>query len=141
MPKYLLDTSYIIAHLAPDEDSTEIDKVFEEFYLGKIKLYVLPLTFYEVANSLKNLVKRNRINSTDTQKLFEIFTSFHFKIIQNDFPITLGLSINYDLSFYNAAYLEASKSRGMELLTLDSQLKKWQKSSRINLEQIFYNYP
>ena len=54
MPKYLLDTSYIIAHLAPDEDSTEIDKVFEEFYLGKIKLYVLPLTFYEVANYLQS---------------------------------------------------------------------------------------
>lgn len=81
MPKYLLDASYIIAHLAQDENSTQIDKIFEEFYLGKVKIYLLPLTFYEVANSLKNLVKVKRINYTDIQKLLDIFTSFRFKII------------------------------------------------------------
>lgn len=85
MTKYLLDASYIIAHLAQDENSTQIDKIFEEFYLGKVKIYLLPLTFYEVAKSLKNLVKGKRINSTYTQKLFDILTSFHFKIIQKDF--------------------------------------------------------
>jgi len=56
MNRYILDTSFIISYLAPDEKSQEVEEYFEEYYLGFSKFYILELTYYKVLNSLRTMV-------------------------------------------------------------------------------------
>lgn len=119
---YVVDASFVLAFLLPDEKISIVEKMIERHVKDEIKLvssYLLP---FEVYNSLIIAVKRKRILLGLAQTLGKTFFDLEIKFEEIDFSKTLSTAQKHNLSFYDASYLSLSNSKKVPLLTLDTKL-------------------
>lgn len=80
----------------------------------------------EVANSLQMAVRRKRIDlkfrDTAIVQLVELMVSIDTETDHHAWTATLQLAERYNLTVYDAAYLELAQRRGLPLATLDRDL-------------------
>lgn len=80
----------------------------------------------EIANVLRNAVRANRATADERDgylaDLLEIPTIVDEQSIERAWTDTLTLSDRYDLTSYDAAYLELALRRQLPLATLDREL-------------------
>jgi len=123
---WVIDSSIALAWALPDETSREADRFLSRISNSNI-LWVPPLWWYEVANALLMAQRRKRLNEAQTIRLIELYGKLP---IQTD--MVLGpdkmrrfhaLAIEYNLSAYDASYLEMAQQRGLGLATVDRQLR------------------
>lgn len=120
---YIIDASYMLAFLLPDERSEEIEEVFAQYASGKINFISSDLLFFEVANGLKNAAPR-RLSKQKAKVLFSYFLKYKIFLKEVNLKQVLNLSISRNLSVYDAVYLYIAKSESLPLLTLDKELQK-----------------
>ena len=122
---YVFDTSFVGAQIIPDEDQ-QADKLY-----GKIKYddarYAPQLLWYEIANLFKNLLRRKRYTFEEVQQFFLFLAAIRITC-DNETGIEyskklLRLCNDYNLSSYNAAYLELAERKSAVLCTLDENLR------------------
>jgi len=123
--KYVLDSSFIGAQIIPDEKDPHIDKMY-----GKIKYdekYVPHLFWYEIANLFKNLIRRKRYTQDKVIQFFPFLDALQLKYdyesgIEYSKKL-LHLCNDFNLSSYDAAYLELAERKNAVLCTLDENLR------------------
>ena len=121
---YVVDASYILAGLLPDEHSDEVDKIFGHFAMGEIlfeSTYLLP---FEIANAISLAVRRKRIKSGQAEKFIESFLNWNIKLDGVQFKEVLKVSLDKGITVYDASYLWLSRNKKVKLLTLDEKLQK-----------------
>ena len=123
--KYVLDCSVAMAWLFDDERNQDVLSLREQLIDGDALVPALwPI---EVANVLRMAEKKQRIT---------VYQSSQFKRLLKQLPINLDnrtpeLALNrllelareYDLTVYDAAYLELALRCSLPLATLDSDLR------------------
>ncbi len=125
--KYLLDTSALYPLvLRLREKLIEYLDVFS----------ILDLTFYEVGNVIWKEYKRGKIrNLIAVANLFqEILNSMQKIEVDSGVSEILKIAIKEGLTFYDASYLYVARSRGLKLVTEDSDLLRFQES--ISVEEL-----
>ena len=123
---YVFDSSFIGAIIIPDERNPRVDKV--RAAIGEEEEIFIPnLLWYEISNVLKNLIRRKRFNNDEVIRLFPKLAAIRMK---NDYSTgieyskkLLKLCNDYNLSSYDAAYLELAERKNAVLCTLDDNLK------------------
>ncbi|MDR2617432.1 MAG: type II toxin-antitoxin system VapC family toxin [Treponema sp.] len=133
---YVFDSSFVAALIIPDENSQKIDK-----FLSDIKetedIFVPQLLWYEIANIFKNLLRRKRYTYDELLNFFPKLTAI--RLTTDSIPGSayteklLRLSNDYDLSAYDAAYLELAGRKKALLATLDEDLHEAAAKSGIKL--------
>lgn len=118
----VLDASFIVAFLLPDERIDEVDTKFDLYETGKIKFISLYLLPFEVLNSLKNSILRKRITKHTASDLAADFFRLRIAYSEIDFESSLLLSIKENLSFYDSSYVWLAKSKSLPLLSLDKKM-------------------
>ena len=122
--KYIIDASYILAHILPDEKVSQVDAVFEKYAQGKIS-FVAPLIIpFEVTNGLRYAVTSKRITKDNAQTLIDDFSRINIELQEADLKKTLEVSLKINCSIYDASYIYLAESLNAPLLTLDKKLKK-----------------
>lgn len=121
---YILDASFILAFLLPDEQVERVDDIFMRYQEGVINFISSPILPLEVINGLKYTLARGRINKQTALNLIQDFLMVKINIIDIDLEKTFKISLNSNQSVYDASYLYLAKKQKMELLTLDDKLKK-----------------
>jgi predicted nucleic acid-binding protein len=120
----VLDNSAAIAMLAPDEQDSSYTR---ELLLqtDRIRFIVPVLWRYEFANALRMLQKRNRMAEHDFEQLFEDLEALEIEVSSDaQEPSTLrNISLQHDVTAYDAAYLELALRRNVAMATCDKQLK------------------
>lgn len=120
----VLDASVAAAWLLPDESSDLADRVIAR--LGAEKAVVPPIFWLEVANILQVSTKRGRIDSAARDAslhdllalaLGEDLDGQRARLID-----IAGLAAQFDLTAYDAAYLELAVREDATLVTLDDRL-------------------
>ena len=124
---YVLDSSFCGAFIMPDEQSQRANNFFETIHEDS-KIYVPSLFWLEISNLLTSAVRRKRIKLPDLYQLTELLphskfnTGFSFGMgYANNVAIIAG---DYDLSSYDAAYLELASRKQASIGTLDDNLRK-----------------
>ncbi|MFA6038243.1 MAG: type II toxin-antitoxin system VapC family toxin [Legionellales bacterium] len=117
----VIDTSFIMADLLPDESGIDID-------LALYDIHVPALFYLECMNVLNVALKRKRIKQEDYQEYLQILKQFplsvdKFSAGSESLHLIGKLSQQFDLSTYDAAYLELALRLGAKLATLDKKLK------------------
>lgn len=117
----VIDTSFIMADLLPDESGIDID-------LALYDIHVPALFYLECMNVLNVALKRKRIKQDDYQEYLQILKQFplsvdKFSATPESLHLISKLSQQFDLSTYDAAYLELAIRLGAKLATLDKKLK------------------
>lgn len=122
---WVLDSSTALALALPDETSEQADRFFGRITSRSV-LWVPALWWYEVANALLGAQRRKRLTERDRMRLIELYRMFPIQtdsILDSDSMYRFHtLAMEYELSAYDAAYLELAQRRGLGLATLDQRL-------------------
>jgi len=111
----------------PDERSQRTSDFFETISEDSA-LYVPSLFWFEISNLLASAIKRKRINKPDVFSLLELLPKSKFNTdvafgMEYANSVTT-LATEYDLSSYDAAYLELAIRKDAQVGTLDNNLLK-----------------
>ena len=129
---YVLDSSFVCAQVIPDEKNPNVNKMYAKIKQDDEK-YVPQLFWYEMTNIFNNLMRRNRYSHEILLKFFPLLDAMH---ITCDYTTgtkysikLLSLCNEYNLSSYDAAYLELAERRKAILCTMDEKLRAAAKKS------------
>ncbi|KKR92371.1 MAG: hypothetical protein UU73_C0006G0019 [Candidatus Daviesbacteria bacterium GW2011_GWA1_41_61] len=119
---YIIDTSFILAFLLPDERSGQVEEIFKQYALGKVNFiapYILP---FEVVNSLKQAIPK-RISKQSARLLVQAFLKHKIELKKVELEEVFDLSLTKNLSVYDASYLYLAKKHHLKCLSLDKHLQ------------------
>ncbi len=132
---FVLDSSVALSWILPDEANPTLDHVCD-LLIDDVAI-VPPVWPLEIGNVLLVAIKRNRLTPRDMSQLVMVLRRLPFEIdtasTERALEEILSLGKKYDLTTYEASYLELAKRRGIPLATLDGQLRKACLSAKISL--------
>lgn len=120
----VIDSSITVAWFVPDERSSEtqrtLDRVIEH---GA----VVPIHWrLEVGNALLMALRRRRITVPQRNEAFDLLLSLQLTTdddtIDLAWIVSLDIAERFQLTLYDACYLELAKRRRLPLATLDREL-------------------
>jgi predicted nucleic acid-binding protein len=122
---WVLDSSIALALALPDETSEQADYFFSRVS-GESTFWVPALWWYEIANALIGAERRKRLAEKDRMRLIELYRMLPIQtdaVLDSDAMYRFQtLAMEYELSAYDAAYLELAQRRGLGLAALDQRL-------------------
>jgi len=121
--RFIIDASFVLSFLLPDEDRSEVIQIFDQYTQGKIKLSAPDLLSYEIINGLKGAILRKRITVKEATYLVSQFLDLEIILSSVALSLVLDVAVTKELSIYDASYLYLAKKEDAELLTLDTKLK------------------
>ena len=120
----VLDGSAVLAWIYPDEQGDLANRIFEQVIA--LGAWVPSLWRLEVANGLRTGLRRGRINIADRNAALADMSVLRITVDletdQHAWRTTLQLSDRFDLTVYDAAYLELAQRRALPLGSLDEEL-------------------
>ncbi|HEV8047687.1 MAG TPA: type II toxin-antitoxin system VapC family toxin [Terriglobales bacterium] len=136
MSRFVLDASVVLTWCFPDEGAATAQYVAGRFTQGDTA--VVPSFWpHEVLNALLVGGKRKRISRelvrsflNDLAELPIALEQFPSRVV---FDRIQGLSREYNLTAYDAAYLDLALHSGLPVATLDEELAKSCKKARVRL--------
>ena len=132
---FALDSSVALAWVLPDETHPTLDQLCDRLIVD-IAL-VPPVWPLEIGNALLIAVKRGRLTTKDVSHLISKLRALPLEIdaasTERALEETLALARKYDLTTYDASYLELAQRRHLPLATLDTKLRKACLSAKITL--------
>jgi len=123
---YVFDSSFIGAIIIPDEKNPRVDKMWAGIGEEE-KIFIPSLLWYEITNIFKNLTRRKRFKNDEVMQLFPQLDAIRMTCdytsgIEYSKKL-LDLCNDYNLSSYDAAYLELAERKKAILCTMDEGLR------------------
>jgi len=122
---YVFDSSFFGALIIPDEKNPGVDKIHKSIGQNEV-IFVPQLIWYEIANVFKNLMRRKRYQFDDVLEFSKLLTkdrlTCDFETGPGYAEKLLRLCNDYNISSYDAAYLELAGRKKAALCTLDKNL-------------------
>jgi len=122
---YVFDASFVGAAIIPDEKTPQFKKLYDKIN-NEDDRYTPNLLWYEVASMFKNLSRRKRYTLEEVKNFFQLLSDLNlstdFEHGSNYSKKIWELCNKYNLSPYDAAYLELADRKKATLCTLDENL-------------------
>lgn len=120
---FVVDASFVVAFLLPDEKSAEPESIFDQYAAGNLALFTTTLLPYEVLNVFRSAVVRKRFTKQQAMDFYEAFSQLGIPEEPVDFPACLQLAVERNISCYDASYLVLARQKKATLLTFDKALQ------------------
>ena len=119
----VVDNSVFLAWCVGEEsDLVATETVLRVANEGGVAPYIW---WYELRNALLMNERRGRISSEQTSRILAASLALNVEIDENhDETQLLDLARQFDLTVYDASYLEVAFRRGLPLATFDRRLRK-----------------
>ena len=135
---FVLDASVSAAWLLNDESSAYADRLLKRLAAG-VEAVVPAIWRYEMANVLWVGVRRERLAAADAEQLSQWLAALPISVDPGSVeavPVGVAnVAASYDLSIYDAAYLELALRKGLPLATLDQRLASALKKAGVPLRK------
>ncbi len=135
MTGIVVDASVALAWCFPDEASEYADGALVA--LEGRTLIVPSIWALEVTNALLVAERRKRVKQPDVRRFVELLGGLtiieHAQTVADTVNNVLPLAREYNLSAYDAAYLDVAVRQGAPMATLDSGLEKAGRSAGIKI--------
>ncbi len=132
---FVLDSSVALSWVLPDESNPAVDSLCDR--LTDDVALVPPVWPLEIGNALLVGMKRGRLTSRDLSRLLTEIRALPIEIdsasTARSLEDTLRIAQRYELTTYDASYIELAKRRGVALATLDHRLREACLSAKITL--------
>lgn len=124
MPLLVIDASIAAAWLFPDEETAQSNRVLE--LATSVMDVVAPTIWaYEIRNTLLIGRRRGRLSADDVRQRLKLLDDLDIdQVAQDSMDRVYALAEKYQLTIYDAAYLELALDREAPLATLDSALRR-----------------
>lgn len=126
MKQVVVDASFCGAWILSDESSKEAERLLMSAMRGEVKISVPALWHYEMNNLLHSALRRKRLTLDDAQSSLAALEQT--PIFLEDVPTAsvqkriLHLALQFEISSYDAAYLELADRHKMILYSFDKKL-------------------
>lgn len=126
MNRVVVDASVALAWCFPDETNAAADRILAE--LEKYTLLIPAIWPLEIVNAVLVGARSHRLREPEAQRFLELLQSL--PLMEDTEPVSESairvypLARKYDLSAYDAAYLELAARRNASLATVDKKLRK-----------------
>ncbi len=122
--RVVIDASAVLSYILPDEPTpSNILSIFRKYAKDEVSLLAPTLLSYEVGNAIKSVVKQKRLNELTATEIINGFKQLDIHYFGPNISATIALSLEHNLSFYDAAYLILAQEQKARLLTLDKKLQ------------------
>lgn len=121
---FVVDASFLLSFLFPDENNSQVEKILDDVYSGKVQLMAPLLLPFEIFNGFWTAFIKGRVSENIIENLSEQFFNLNVIFMETNYLEVLKLASSKKLTFYDATYLYLSQSQDIPLLTLDKQLQK-----------------
>lgn len=121
--KFVVDSSFLLCFLLPDERDELVDEILDNYTKGKIQLIASGLFPFEVFNGINVAIYRKRISIEEAKSLGERFLKLTIPLINADYLEIQKTAQDQKITFYDATYLYLSRLYNIPLLTLDKKLQ------------------
>lgn len=122
---FVIDASMTLSWYFDDEQSAENDAILER--VSSSQAFVPSIWKLEVANSLRSAIRRRRIDQDYRDEVLRRLGVLPIVIdpdtVEHAWSTTLALSDRYDLTPYDAAYLELAQRCALPLASCDRRLR------------------
>jgi predicted nucleic acid-binding protein len=136
MSVIVLDASVTLTWVFPDEATKATARLQDELTAGA-EAWVPALWHLELVNVLLNAHKRGRIDRSGIEMALSRLRTYRITIddetMTQAWNKTLDLAVQYQLTTYDAAYLELALRRNLPLATLDEALIAAAKAAGVSL--------
>jgi predicted nucleic acid-binding protein len=119
---FVVDTSFVLAYLLPDEKERQVDEMFSRFEENKASFISPYLLVYEVINGLRSAVIQERQSPEAAKLLMDAFLHMGITFEKVDEIKVLSLALAKNITAYDASYVWLANSKKIKLLTLDERL-------------------
>lgn len=119
---FVVDTSFVLAYLLPDEKERATEEMFSKFEENKINFISPYLLVYETMNGLRSSVVQKRQSMKTAELLLDSFLKLGIIFEKVDEMAVLRLAFKKGITSYDASYVWLAKSKKIKLLTLDEKL-------------------
>ena len=123
---YIYDASFVGALIIPDEKNPRVDKMYDKIE-NEDEKHAPQLLWYEMANIFQNLIRRRRYKNEEVVQFFPHLAAIRLTTDHETGAAyaqkLLRLCNDYQLSSYDAAYLELAERKRAVLCTLDENLR------------------
>ncbi len=120
---FVVDTSFVLAYLLPDEKKRNVEEIFSKFEENKVILVSPHLLVYETMNGLRSAVLQKRQTEKTAELLLDSFLNMGIHFEKVDEKEVLRLAFKKSITSYDASYVWLAKSQNIGLLTLDERLR------------------
>ena len=120
---FVVDTSFVLAYLLPDEKERNVEETFSRYEENKINLVSPHLLVYETMNGLRSAVLQKRQTEETAELLLDSFLNMGILFEKVDEKEVLRLALKKNITSYDASYVWLAKSQNIKLLTLDEKLE------------------
>lgn len=135
MTRFVLDCSVAMSWCFEDEADTYADRALNALDKGEAR--VPSLWLLEVANVLIVAERRGRLTEADSSRFVELLMALPIFVDEEaptqSIPTILAYSRAYDLTSYDAAYLDLAMRLGLPLATRDKSLQAACKKSGVKV--------
>lgn len=127
MKQVVADASFCGAWILEDEFSEKAEQLLSLIIKGTVELVIPSLWHYEMNNLIRSAHSRGRLSEEDAREALETLNQLPFTL--EDLPEgparkrVLHLALQFDLSSYDAAYLELADRHKIPLHTADTKLQ------------------
>ncbi|MBI2327619.1 type II toxin-antitoxin system VapC family toxin [Candidatus Curtissbacteria bacterium] len=121
---FVIDASFVLSSLLPDEESPEADKLLKKFVIGEIDLVSTNVFELEVFNGFRSAILQKRVSSENVLAIAERFLKLGISCENIDSYGAFLISQKENLSVYDASYVWLARSKNFPLLTLDAKLRR-----------------
>lgn len=126
------DVSAILGVALAEDDARYAAAVFRE--IARDEAHVPSLFWFELRNALLMAERRKRLTSAQVATFLGEFAILPVGIDHAPSEsVVLELARRYDLTVYDAAYLELAQRKQLPLATLDTALRKAAKKARVTV--------
>ncbi|MDR1916744.1 MAG: type II toxin-antitoxin system VapC family toxin [Synergistaceae bacterium] len=123
-PTFVVDASVVLAWFNPLEQSDYADKILG--CLNREAAIAPPLCALEVNNVLRGLEKKGALSKLEAEQALQSIANLPIALDGTphgfQMPLVSSLAREYDLTIYDACYLELAMRLNLPLSTLDKQL-------------------
>ena len=121
--KKVIDASVILKWFVDEAGKEEALRLREEYLSGKISIVIPDLLFLEVINALRYKNKKEKGLNDVITALNEY--QFHTERL-SEFLLksAISISLEYNLTLYDAVYAALAQLHGCQLITADKELGK-----------------
>jgi len=124
LSSYIVDASVATRFLIEEDLGEEALSVADAYIAGKLDLFAPSIITYEVGNALRTAVARGVMTDVQATEQFSFFIDMQLGRLsfgEDDHEAILRLSLSKRFSYYDGAYVWASRNSGVPLLTADKR--------------------
>ena len=123
----VIDCSFIMTSILPDELQLKVDEVYNQISNNVFNVYVPAVFYLECNNVLISSLKKQRINNSDYEEYLQILNQLPVTVDKfcstSESLYSIGrIATAYNLTSYDSAYLELALRLEAKIATLDKEL-------------------